>query len=617
MLKSLNTTKLISIAMFSAVLFGCATTTGPVQTESTSISLISAPLTSAQYLTKAKAEKNQQPRERYLLLAAHAMINAGDVNTADQLLNSMQATLLPISELQAEFKYLKARILKVQNRNDEAIKSLDYPNNWRLANWQWVSYYQLKAQLYQERNQPIEEVRQLSHLSQYLPMTQANEVNDNIWRTLQPLAEETLKRFTADKDDPIFAGWLQLAYLTKRYAVDPNQLVSQLSRWQQQNPSHPATRKLPTDLENALNTKPYRPNNIAVLLPLSGPRAVIADPVKQGIMASYLAQNANDVKVNFFDTAQDPKAAYQTAVASGAEFIIGPLLPESVAALHTTDTSTHQPLTNNGQVIPQLFLNSVKGATPNKDQFYFALSPSDEANDAANRLFKDGIKIPLILASNDKLGHNMADSFSKTWSELTQSPAEVHFYDAGDKMKVTVQKALGVIDSKERISALKRLLNIPIKADFRSRRDIDAIYMLSASHDLALLKPFIDVNFSVFTQPVPLYASSRSHLKDGGREADEELNNLTISDIPWLIRPDSDTRMVSQLWPTWSNSKKRLYSMGYDAIDLVGKLAQMRALPGYQLNGLSGVLSVTEQGRVNRQLSWGRYQRGNLKPLSQ
>lgn len=612
MLKSLKTTKLISIAVLSAVLFGCATPTGPVKTESTSISLISAPLTSAQYLAKAKAEKNQLIRQRYLLLAAHAMINAGDDNTAEQLLNSLQSTLLPNNELQAEYKYLKARVFSMQSRYGDAIKVLDYPANWQLAKWQWVSYYQLKAQLYQERNQPIEEVRQLSHLEQYLPITQANEVNDTIWRTLQPLSEETLKRFSTDNDDSTFAGWLQLAYLTKRYAVDPNQLVSQLSRWQQQNPAHPATRKLPTDLEKALNTKPYRPNKIAVLLPLTGPRADIANPVKQGIMASYLAQNDKDVTVNFYDTAQDPNAAYNTAVGQGAEFIIGPLLPSSVATLQAMTQAKGEQDT----IIPQLFLNTVKNDTPNKDQYYFALSPSDEANDAANRLFKDGIKIPLILASNDKLGHNMADSFNKTWQALTHTPAEIHYYDAGDKMKVTVQKALGVIDSKERIAALKRALNLPLKADFRSRRDIDAIYMLSASHDLALLKPFIDVNFSVFAQPVPLYASSRSHLKDGGREADEELNNLTISDIPWLIRQDSDTRTVSQLWPTWSNSKKRLYSMGYDAVDLVDKLAQMRALPGYQLDGLSGTLSVNQQGVVNRQLSWGRYQRGNLKPLA-
>ncbi len=601
--------------MLSAVLFGCATPTGPVKTESTSISLISAPLTSAQYLAKAKAEKNQQLRQRYLLLAAHAMINSGDDSTAEQLLNSMKATLLPINELQAEYQYLTARVLKMQSRYGEAIKVLNYPANWQLAKWQWVSYYQLKAQLYQERNQPIEEVRQLSYLSQYLPTSQANEVNDTIWRTLQPLSEETLKRFSTDSDDSIFAGWLQLAYLTKRYAVDPNQLVSQLSRWQQQNPSHPATRKLPTDLENALNAKPYRPRNIAVLLPLTGARANIANPVKQGIMSSYLTQNDKDVTFTFYDTAQDPKAAYNKAVAAGAEFIIGPLLPNSVAALQTNDASIKQATGNNEKIIPQLFLNTAKNPSSNKDTFYFALSPSDEANDAANRLFKDGIKIPLILASNDKMGHNMADSFNKTWQALTHTPAEIHYYDAGDKMKVTVQKALGVIDSKERIAALKRVLNLSLKADFRSRRDIDAIYMLSASHDLALLKPFIDVNFSVFAQPVPLYASSRSHLKDGGREADEELNNLTISDIPWLIRPDSDTRTVSQLWPTWSNSQKRLYSMGYDAVDLVDKLAQMRALPGYQLNGLSGTLSVNDKGIINRQLSWGRYQRGNLKPL--
>lgn len=52
----------------------------------------------------------------------------------------------------------------------------------------------------------------------------------------------------------------------------------------------------------------------------------------------------------------------------------------------------------------------------------------------------------------------MAESFNKRWNELTNKDAEVHFYDAGDKMKVTVQKSLGVIDSKERIARIKALI---------------------------------------------------------------------------------------------------------------------------------------------------------------
>lgn len=624
MLKRLNTTKFISIAILSAVLFGCGTTSAPVKTEKTEVSLSSVTKTSAQYLALAGQEKNKQNRDKYVLLAAHAFINEGNANAADKALKSIAQDISQKPELLAEHIYLSARVLEMTSTYDHALKILNYPSNWTLPNWQWVSYYQFKAHLYQLVNQPIDQVRQLSLLSKYLPASQAQEVNDTIWRSLQPINEQTLLSFKDDTRNPIFAGWVQLAYIAKHYAVDPNDLVRHLGSWQQLNPNHPAAAKLPTDLEKALNTQPYQPKNIAVLLPLTGPRATIADTVKQGIIANYMATGDDSISLNFFDTATGAQEAYQQAVAADAEFIIGPLLQSEVEQLQNSTAtaeavssiSPSAPITPiASKTIPQLYLNHIDNFSIDPDKFFFALSPTDEAIDAAQRLYNDGIEQPLLLVSNDSVGRRMADSFNQAWQTLTNEPAEIHYYDGGDKMKVTVQKALGVIDSKERIARIKAILTPKIEADFRSRRDIDAIYMISASKDLALLKPFIDVNFSVFAEPVPLYTTSRSRVENNDRETANELNNLTISDIPWLITPNTETRMVNDLWPNWSNGRKRLFIMGYDALDLVGKLAQMRALPGYQFSGRSGLLSVQPDGTINRQLSWGRYQRGNLRPL--
>lgn len=619
-LKRVNTTKLISIAFLSAVLFGCGTTPAPIKPAVKQISLVSAPLQAAEYLDLAAKSDNQEVQNRYALLAAHAFINDGDSASANKTLKSIEKRLVQKPEILAEFRYLTARVLELTSTYDDALSQLEYPSHWKLADWQMVAFHQFKARLYQHIKQPIEQVRQLSLLSSYLPSSQAGEVNDSIWRILQPMHEQTLLTFSQDSSSPVFAGWLQLAYIAKHYAIDPNQLVQHLGDWQQVNATHPAAIKLPTDLEKALNVKPYNPKNIAVLLPLSGARAKLASTVKQGIMSRYLANPDDNVSINFFDTVKGAQAAYQAAITSGAEFIIGPLLQSEVEQLQqpvspSEPKSAQVPNIDAAvQRVPQLYLNHIENFTPDDNQFYFALSPANEARDAAKKLFDDGITMPLILASNNSIGHRMADSFNQVWTELAQQPAEVHFYDAGDQMKVTVQKSLGVIDSKERIARIKALLGNDIEADFRSRRDIDAIYMISGNRDLPLLKPFIDVNFSVFADPVPLYASSRSRVEGTSRETAQELNNLNISDIPWLLQSSKETQLVEELWPSWSYSQKRLYIMGYDALELVGKLAQMRALPGYQFSGRSGMLSVSPDGTVNRELSWGRYQRGNLRP---
>ncbi|MCE9680233.1 penicillin-binding protein activator [Shewanella sp. AS1] len=682
MLKRLNTTKFIMFALLSAVLFGCATPSEPKKPQAQAVSLVSATEAPSQYLSEAAKAETDEQRDRYLLLAAHAFINQGDSFSAGQTLTSMKDSMVQRPELLAEHKYLTARVLEMTSNYDDALAQLDYPLQWRMADWQWVSYYQLKARLYQLTQQPIEQARQLSLLSAYLPAEQASEVNDEIWSILQPLQEETLEIFSQDKSNPIFAGWLQLAYIAKHYAIDPQVLVQRLGDWQHENPQHPGALKLPTDLERALNTKPYKPKNIAVLLPLSGSRAAVANPVKQGIISSYLAQHNASVSINFFDTAQGATLAYQQAVEAGAEFIIGPLLPSEVEQLMQAQANAEQaPLTPNestltqatqasalpqpqqeglaqpamaqqdlaqqeltqqsvGQpelaqqhlatqeaqaqarslaalqmAIPQLYLNSSHDNSHREEQFFFALSPTDEAIDAAQKMFNDGIRKPLLLASSDSTGKRMAEAFNQKWQELAQEDAEVHYYNGGNEMKVAVQKSLGVVDSYERIARIKALLGNDIQADFRSRRDIDAIYMVSSNHDLPLLKPFVDVSFSVFAQPVPLYTTSRSRIETHSRAAAQELNKLSISDMPWLLQSNEETAEVAKLWPTWTNSQKRLYIMGFDAVELIGKLAQMRALPGYQYSGRSGLLSVSSDGTINRQLSWGRYQYGSLKPL--
>ena len=607
MLKRLNIIKFVCALIFSVLLVGCATNKQQDNID-VSASLVAAEHPAKVYLAQATQSSLPEKRDRYLLLAAHAYINDGNFNSAANILTSMQKKMVNVSSLQAEHAYLRARIAEKVNSSEAALDILQYPPQWQLPRWQMASYHQFKAKLYKHTQRPIDQIKQLSLLSNYLPKSETIAVNDVIWKILQPLHEETLKSFMQDQSNPIFAGWLQLTFIAKHYAVDPSQLVRYLGEWQRNNPYHPGAMKLPADLEKALNAKPFRPKVIAVLLPLSGPRAVIAEPIRQGILASYLSDNDSNVTINFYDTQKGVAAAYQQAVTKGAEFIIGPLLPNEVEELQKINDKQKQ-------TVPQLYLNQTDHFTPQLNQFYFSLSPSQEASDAANKLFNDGVKLPLVLASNDAIGKRMAESFKQTWLTLTSDNAEVHYYDAGDQMKVTVQEALGVKESQARIARMRELLGSKLEADFRSRQDIDAIYMISGSQDLALLKPFLDVNFSVFSEPVALYTTSRSRLENESPQSAQELNNLMISDIPWLMHPSSETQMVSELWSNWNNSQKRLYIMGFDALELVNRLAQMRAFPGYQFIGRSGALSVNPNGVIDRQLSWGHYTQGELRPL--
>ncbi|MCH4295319.1 penicillin-binding protein activator [Shewanella sp. 3B26] len=610
MLKSRNQLKLAGVALFLSLLAGCGSTPRTdVSQPQGSVSLVKAELSSTQYLALAESTRDNQSRSRYQLLAAHAMLNEGNPQGAAQLLGSIKAGLAQDTEIQAEFKYLTARALEQNGELAAALKALNYPSHWKLPDWQWVSYHQLRSQLFRAQKQPMEEVRELAELGKYLSPAEAAEVNDRLWKTLAPMHEETIEAFMQDARSPLYKGWLQLAFIAKHYAIDPQTLVRYLGDWQRENPFHPAAARLPTDLDRALNAKPYNTGNVAVLLPLSGNAAAAGYAIKQGILAGYLAADDQQRTVNFYDSAANPVAAYQQALAEGANFIIGPLLPAAIEAIEA------MPKTPEQQLVPRLYLNQLGQFSADIDKFFFSLSPSEEASDAAERLYRDGVEKPLLLASADATGRRMAEAFNQTWQQQTQDPAEVHYFEQGNEMKLTVQRALGVLDSQARIARMKEIMGRKLEAEFRSREDIDAIYMIASPKEIQLLKPFIDVSFSVFADPVPMYTSSRARPQDNSHQVPQEFNNVMVSDIPWLMQISDEARDVNALWPSWNNGQKRLFIMGWDALDLVDKLAQMRAFPGYQFQGRGGVLSVTHEGVIKRQLSWGKIQRGVLRPL--
>jgi outer membrane PBP1 activator LpoA protein len=375
--------------MFAVLVVGCAAKKQQVNVD-VNASLVAAEHPAKTYLAQATNSSLPEKRDRYLLLAAHAYINDGNFNSATNVLAKMQKTMVNVPSLQAEHIYLRARIAEKTNSSKAGLTILQYPPHWQLPRWQMASYHQFKAKLYKHTQQPMEQVKQLSLLSNYLPKSETAAVNNVIWKLLQPLHEETVQSFMRDQSNPIFAGWLQLTFIAKHYAVEPTQLVRYLGEWQRNNPYHPGAMKLPEDLEKALNAKPFRPQNIAVLLPLTGPRAVVAEPIRQGLLSSYLSDYDVNVSINFYDTQQGVTAAYQQAVAKGAEFIIGPLLPDEVEELQKANDKQKS-------TVPQLYLNQTDTFMPQPNLFYFSLSPAQEASDAARKLFNDGVKLPLLI----------------------------------------------------------------------------------------------------------------------------------------------------------------------------------------------------------------------------
>ncbi|WP_125828477.1 penicillin-binding protein activator [Paraferrimonas haliotis] len=599
--KNLFLATTLSVALSIA---GCSTPTPPQKpSQPQPVNLAQVSATAEQYLARAAASND--PREQYanLLLASEAYLDAGQLNEASNLLSQLQGNLPESVELNSQYRYLQAKFLQAKGENQAALQASMPPANVQLPRWQQIRLLQLQAELYGAMQQHVNELRTLSALSGLVDEAQQATLNQSIWNKLQPLPLEVISGQLAITSEPLFNGWLSLAQLIKQNAVDPSALTSQLNGWREQHPSHPAALQLPDSLQQALNTKAYQANKIAVLLPLSGRHEAQSEAIRYGII-SQLMQNKPNVDVAFYDTSASVDNAYQQALTEGAEFVIGPLLKANV------DKMAGIPST-----VPQLYLNLPTEPSIAPDDYFFSLSPIQEAQKAAEYMHKQGIRRPLILSARSAVSKRMAEAFEQRWLELSQESIEIHFFENGSEMQAGVRNALEVDASQARIAKIKQFGDNAIQADFRSRRDIDGLFLIASASQVKLVKPFIDVNISVFADPLPIFASSRSHLKTNNGRYPSELNGLRFNDMTWLINDNADRRQANQLWPQWSLSLQRLYVMGYDAAALIDKLAQMRAFPGYRVQGQSGSLSVDEQGVLQRDLAWGRLQNGRIRPL--
>ena len=111
---------------------------------------------------------------------------------------------------------------------------------------------------------------------------------------------------------------------------------------------------------------------------------------------------------------------------------------------------------------------------------------------------------------------------------------------------------------------MKVITALPLETEQRSRRDIDAIYIISKRDKLLMLKPFIDVATSPFAAAIPLYASSRSHLRDN---QNKELSKLVFSDSPFLLSAKNKTlQEIQQAWTKQSFAMLRLFALGFDSL---------------------------------------------------
>ena len=309
-------------------------------------------------------------------------------------------------------------------------------------------------------------------------------------------------------------------------------------------------------------------------------------------------------ELKIYDTTSQPMSQLLAQVQQdGATIVVGPLLKENVEEVMKSNTSLNV-----------LALNQPGKVENRPNLCYFALSPEDEARDAARHIHDQGKQTPLLLVPRGALGDRVVSAFADEWLKLGGGTVLQQRLGSTAELKSGVNGG-GISLTGSPVSTLPSSidssLGSPSDVPVSSGGSIDAAYIVATPEQIGYIKPLIAMRNGSQSN-VTLYASSRSAQGTSGPDFRLEMEGLQYSEIPMLA--GSNPALMQQALSAVRNdySLARLYAMGADAWSLANHFAQMRQSPGYELNGNTGDLTATPDCVINRKLSWLKYQQGQI-----
>jgi len=449
-----------------------------------------------------------------------------------------------------------------------------------------VQYHEILATAYFITNNEIEAVHERIKLDNLLEDNSSKNNNRlALWLALSSLSEPEINILTAESTgNSILNGWIQLASISRKNTNNPQQNIVQIQNWQIKFPNHPGNQVL-SNLNKVQNLLFYAPQNIALLLPMSGNLSGPGQAIKDGFMAALEeSPRRYNVNVKLYDTnAESAKNLYSKAIEDGADYVVGPLAKNQVAEI-----------ANISHAVPTLLLNETE-VKPQINAYQFGISPTNEALQIANKIRKKGLGHALVIAPIGNWGKDIVDTFANQFRKTGGQVVETFYYSQEDDLTSAIRDLLHVPSESE----IKQKAQQNIKEDLR-RQDFDVIFLVAYPTKARQIVPTLRY---FYTGNVPIFATSNVYSGTINTGLDRDLNGVIFCDMPWIF----NNQIKNQNWPEQYNSYNRLYALGMDAFALSGQLNQLLLFPAIGVKNKSGVLYLNNQQQISRILVFGKF----------
>lgn len=560
--------RISALSLLLALCAGCATSTLSPQAlpaQAAAIALLEQgkPREAAQQLEAQAFAATGAQRSRLLADAAFAWNEAGDAARARSLLVQVTPRQLAGAE-KSRYQLLSGEFALADKQPAQALQALGesapglspaYQARWFLA----------RGNALEASGHAAEAAEARSRADAGLSGTARTDNQHEIMRLLAALDDNSLRaRATAlPPGDPLynFAGRALL-----------NRGLPLPRPFDRAPASFDTSKRPPADRDG------YRPPlKLAVLLPLTGNLATASAPVRDGLLAGYYAESRRRPDIEFLDTAGTAggaNAAYDRAVAAGADYVVGPLGREEVSALFSRPSLS----------VPILALNRpADSREAPAGSVGFSLAPEDDGIIAAEYLLSHGQRNALVIASGDDNGKRAATAFR-------------------ERMAMRGGQVAGSIS----------VADVPgdVSAQIRNYIAADSVFLAVRGPTARALAPQLAM---AGMAGKPRVGSSQLVLGTGKAEEDVVLDGVAFPGERWTSfgvpgLPSAAT--VAATLPTARGPAARLFAFGYDAWLITAYLEPLAAGSEGGLRGATGTLHLDGFGNVLRTPAWSTFSGG-------
>ncbi len=526
--------------------------------------------------------------DNYELLSAEQWLGAGNVEAAKKSFAAVSPDAR--TRLPTERALVAAEIAYAENDGAGAIHELDQIPVPTAAD-QAQNYFWIRGRSAFLTGHPVEGTRALVEREHFLSDAASLRANRaELYSRITSAAEHGQPMKVPPKSDPIVAGWLELGPVAVGLARDPTRAATALANWRRLYPQHPANDSVLSGASTQIAAATEFPDQIALLLPLSGRAESVGVAVRDGFVAAYLEQAAaSRPRLRIYDVAAESvSSAYAQAIADGAGFVVGPLTKEDVAAV--------VPLS--GARTPVLALNFVADSMATPRNFYqFALSPEDEARSVARRVVADGRMKGVAIVPSGEWGSRVVAAFADELSHLGGTVLDSQRYETSQ------------VDFSDMI---KQVLQVHVVKGEPATHRTDAAFVFVAAASAGVARQILPQLKFHYAGDVPVYSTSDSFEPDSA--ANSDLDGMLFPDMPWMVADDPVTTQIRDgvraAWPARTARRDRLYAFGFDAYRLVPALRSKSPAEASEISGVTGKLHLDDRNRIHRELQWAQIKNG-------